>query len=260
VGSPIRFQLRRGARRTLQELDCLLDDMYGAPEADLDNKEDPLDEAIYIVLSFQTDLDRFKRVWEELRTAFPTWKQFAKAPLRRVVKVLRVGGLQKQKARTIRNLLKATKEETGTYSLDVLQDMDDDEAERFLTRLPGMSWKAARCVLLYSLDRDVFPVDGNSFRILKRAGVLGGRAVYRRRGLHDGLQDAVEAPRRKPFHINLVVHGQRICLPRRPLCSICAARRICPMRGVPADIRSSTRGDRRSDSSAGEVSRMRARA
>lgn len=260
MGRAIRFQLRRGARRTLQEFDRLLDDTYGAPEVDLDNKDDPLDEAVYIILTFQTDLDRFKLVWEDLRTTFPTWEQLAQAPLCRVVKVLRLGGLQEQKARTIRKLLEAAREATGSYSLDVLYDMDNDEAERFLTRLPGLSWKAARCVLLYSLGRDVFPVDGNSFRIFKRAGVIGDQSVYRRRGLHDRLQDAIDDSRRKPFHINLVVHGQRTCLPRRPHCPSCAARSTCLMRGVPADIRASVRADRISDSGAVSDSRTRDRA
>jgi endonuclease III len=260
MGRAIRFRPRSGTRRTLQELDRLLDDAYGAPEADLDNKADSLDEAVYMVLSFQTDLDRFRLVWDELRAAFPAWESLAQAPLRQVVKTLRVGGLQEQKARTIKKLLKVTKQETGTYSLEALRDMEDDEAERFLTRLPGLSWTAARCVLLYSLGRDVFPVDGNTFRIFKRAGVLGRGSVYRRRGLHDGLQDAVETSRRKPFHINLVVHGQRTCLPRRPRCSSCPARNICPMCGVPAEITSSARGERICDSGAVTVSRKRVRA
>ena len=107
--------------------------------------------------------------------------------------------------------------------------------------------------------RDVFPVDGHSFRIFKRTGVLGDRSVYRRRGLHDGLQDAVDGSRRKPFHINLAVHGQRTCLPRRPRCSSCAARSIGRMRGVPADIKASVQGDRISDTGAAKVSRTRAR-
>ena len=182
MGHAIPFRLRRGARRTLEELDRLLDDDYGAPEGDLDNKEDPLDEAVYIVLSFRTDLDRVKLVWERLRTIFPAWQQLARAPQRRVVRALRIGGLQEQKARTIRKLLEAVKEATGAYSLDVLRCMEDDEAERFLIRLPGLSWKAARCVFLYSLRRDVFPVDGNSFRSFKRIGLIGTRSVYRRRG------------------------------------------------------------------------------
>lgn len=253
MGRAIHFRLPRGARHTLQELDRLLDDVYGAPEADLDNKDDPLDEAVYIVLSFQTDLKRCKLVWNDLRTAFPTWGQLAQATMPRVVRVLRLGGLQEQKARTIRQLLTATKETTGSYSLDSLHDMDDDEAERFLTRLPGLSWKAARCVLLYSLRRDVFPIDSNSFRILKRTGVLGGRSVYRRRGLHDALQNAVNRSRRKPFHVNLVVHGQRTCLPRRPRCASCAARRICQMRGVPKDIKTIVQRDHINDAAATRI-------
>ena len=35
------------------------------------------------------------------------------------------------------------------------------------------------------------------------------------------LQAAVAAPRRRSLHINLVVHGQRICLPLVPKCSRC---------------------------------------
>ncbi len=248
MGRALRFRPRSGATSTLQDLDRLLDDAYGAPEARLDNKEDPLDEAIYIVLSFQTDLNRFRLVWENLRTAFPEWQLLAEAPLPRVVKTLRIGGLQEQKARTIKKLLRSVKEATGAYSLDVLRNMEIQAAERFLTRLPGLSWKAARCILLYSLGRHVFPVDGNTFRIFKRTGVLGPRAVYRRRGLHDGLQEAIEPTRRKPFHINLVLHGQRTCLPRRPRCSSCAASTICAMRGVPADVKSEPRrGARDSD-------------
>lgn len=260
MGHTIPFQLRRGARCTLRELDLLLDRAYGTPEADLDNKDDPLDEAVYIVLSFQTNLERLKVVWKKLRSTFPEWEFVANAPLRHVVEVLRVGGLQEQKARTIRKLLKAAKEATGTYSLDILRNMDDEDAERFLTCLPGLSWKAARCVLLYSVGRDVFPVDGNTFRIFKRIGVLGDKSVYRRRGLHDGLQDAVERSRRKAFHINLVVHGQRTCLPLRPRCSNCVARRICRMRDVPTDIKSPARDVTNSDSSVVKVSRERARA
>lgn len=228
------IRVSRRARVTLETLDRLLDERYGAPESELDNKRDPLDEAVYIILSFQTDLNRFKQIWLELRQAFPSWENLLRAPVRRVARVLRAGGLHEQKARTIKRHLKAIKQRTGSLSLDVLRKMEDQEAERFLTGLPGLSWKGARCVLLYSLDRDVFPVDGNTFRILQRVGVLSQNAVYRRCGLHDALQLAVAPARRKPFHVNLVVHGQRTCLPVLPRCHDCAARCVCEMRGVPA--------------------------
>ena len=233
MGCANTFRLSRRARVKLEELDRVLDGFYGAPEDELDNKQDPLEEAVYIILSFQTDLDRFKQVWTQLRQAFPSWQDLHKAPLRRVARVLRLGGLQEQKARTIKNLLKTVRSQSGEFSLAWLQNLEDEEAERILTRFPGLSWKGARCVLLYSLDRAVFPIDGNTFRIFKRVGVLSSRSVYRRCALHDGLQDAVEPPRRKPFHINLVVHGQQTCLSRHPRCSICVARSICEMHGVP---------------------------
>jgi endonuclease-3 len=225
--------LRRSAEERLARLDRLLDDAYGAPEHLLGNKSDPLDEAVYIVLSLQTDLARTAATWARLRAAFPTWDRLASARADRVARILRESGLHRQKARTLKRLLAHVQELTGTFSLDWLRDMPDGEAERFLVRLPGFSWKTARCVLLYSLNRDVFPVDSNTFRILRRAGVLGPKAVYRRRPLHDALQGAVPPDRRRAFHVNLVIHGQRTCLPRAPHCATCAARPACAMRGLP---------------------------
>ena len=218
----------------MHKLDRLLDRAYGAPAADLDNKLDPLDEAVYIILSFQTGIERTKNVWMELRSAIPTWEDLDQTPVRNVARVLRPGGLHQQKARTIKRLLRAIMQRVGALSLDLLREMDDREAERFLTRLPGLSWKGARCILLYSLDRAVFPVDGNTFRILQRVGVLPLNSVYRRRGLHDAVQFAVATARRKPFHVNLVVHGQRTCLSLRPRCDECVARSICEMGSLVA--------------------------
>ncbi len=229
--------LGRGARQRLAVLDRLLEQAYGTPESELGNKDDPLDEAIYIILSFQTDLARVKETWSRLQATYPNWETLERAPLRQVASVLRGGGLHRQKARTLKRLLAEVRRIVGELSLSLLKDMSDDEAERILTRLPGLSWKGARCVLLYGLGRDVFPVDGNTFRILKRAGVLSSFAIYRRRSLHDALQAAVPAPRRRPLHVNLVVHGQRTCLPLAPQCWRCPAQSACAMNGVSRRFR-----------------------
>ena len=229
--------LLRDAVERLVQMDTILESNYGTPEAELGNKDDPLDEAIYIVLSFQTNLARFTSTWAKLRKAYPTWSVLEGAPTLEIASTLREGGLQKQKARTIQRLLAEVKLVAGKFSLDLVRSMNDEDAEKLLTRLPGLSWKAARCVLLYSLRRDVFPVDGNTFRILRRTGVLPRQAVYRRRSLHDAVQAAVPAHRRRALHVNLVVHGQRTCLPRAPRCSICALVEICPRVGVQDVVR-----------------------
>ena len=228
TGSP----LRPGAVQRLARIGMVLEAAYHTPEGELGNKPDPLDEAVYIILSFQTDLARFSSVWTRLRAAYPTWEELEHARAGDVARILRVGGLHRQKARTIRRLLAAVRKVAGELSLDLIRTMNNDDAERLLTRLPGLSWKAARCVLLYSLGRDVLPIDSNSFRILKRTGVLARRAVYRRRTLHDAIQAAVPADRRRALHVNLVVHGQRTCTPRDPRCARCPLLADCPKVGI----------------------------
>lgn len=224
--------LRPGAAARLAMIDKVLERAYGTPERSLGNKDDPLDEAIYIILSFQTDVARAGTTWSSLREAYPTWDVAEHARANSIATALREGGLQYQKARTIQRLLAEVRRLAGHLSLDLLRPMTDCEAERFLTRLPGLSWKAARCILLYSLNRTTFPVDSNTFRILVRNGVLSRRAVYRRKALHDKLQAAVPDNRRRALHVNLVVHGQRTCLPRVPRCSHCDLRDTCPKIGV----------------------------
>ncbi len=228
----VGFRFAPGGRQRLLRLDGLLDDTYGAPEWVLGNHLNALDEAIYIILSFQTNLARFQSTWGSLRAAFPRWDDVARASVEEIAELLRPGGLHRQKAKAIKQLFKAVRDEFGELSLAALGEMDDTTAERLLTRLPGLSWKGARCVLLYSLQRAVLPVDGNTFRILRRVGVLPGSSVYRRRSLHDALQAAVPADRRWRFHVNLVVHGQRVCLPIAPRCVSCPALHICQRRGL----------------------------
>jgi endonuclease-3 len=62
--------------------------------------------------------------------------------------------------------------------------------------------------------------------------VLAPEAVYRRRSLHDELEGLVQPERRRALHVNLVIHGQRTCLPRTPRCSACPAHSACRRLGL----------------------------
>lgn len=222
-----RAPLSQGARAKLDVVDQALEGAYQDVEPALGNMHDPLDEAIYIILSLQTNLSRLRKTWTALRARFPTLEELENATPRSIARALRSGGLQHQKARAIRRLLRQVRALTGGLTLDHLRLASDEDAERFLLRLPGLSWKSARCVMLYGLDKCTFPVDVNTFRIAKRLGAIPRNAVYRRKSLHDALQDAIPAGRRRPLHVNLVIHGQRICLPAKPRCAECAIRQVC---------------------------------
>src|SRR5438105_96588 len=125
-------ELRRGAAERLAQIDTVLEAAYGTPEAELGNKPDPLDEAIYIILSFQTDLARFGLTWSRLRAAYPTWEAVERASARDVAHVLREGGLHRQKTRAIRRLLAHVRKLAGDLSLEILRGMNDEDAETLL--------------------------------------------------------------------------------------------------------------------------------
>lgn len=229
---------RPGGKNLLASIEQRLRNVYSdAQVADLGNKPDPLDEAVFIILTFQTDIPRAKAIWDCLMRKYGNWNTVAGETEERLADLLRDGGLHNQKARTIKRLLEHVKAAFGRLSLDPLREMPQEEAERFLLKLPGFSWKGARCVLLYSLGRDVFPVDINTFRILRRVGVLPRDAVYRRRSLHDGLQAAVPPSLRKGLHVNLVLHGQMVCTPVDPKCGRCVLRPCCRTGNLDEDAR-----------------------
>lgn len=212
-----RERIRRAAR--------VLDRAYGTP--DLGNLPDPLDEAVFILLTYQTDIPRARAVWRSLRDSFATWDAVEHADTARLAHVLRPAGLHEQKARGIKRLLAAVRDRGGRLSLDDLRELPPDAAERELRALPGLDFKGARCVQMYSLGHRVFPVDSNAFRFMQRFGVVPRGTIYRRRSTHDRIQQLVPPSVRYALHVNLVAHGQAVCRPVRPLCGACPVRRSC---------------------------------
>lgn len=55
-------------------------------------------------------------------------------------------------------------------SLSPLKKMTDSQIEKYLASLPGIGIKTAKCVMMYSFDRLVLPVDTHVWRIATRLG------------------------------------------------------------------------------------------
>ena len=68
-----------GGSARLARIDKELELAYGTPESELGNQSEPLDECVYIILSFQTDVARLKASWESLRKRFPSWHEVRRA-------------------------------------------------------------------------------------------------------------------------------------------------------------------------------------
>jgi len=204
----------------------LLHKEYKSPNHD--NKSDPLDELIFILLSLMTTGPSYSRVYDRLKAEFSDWIGLLELTPKQLSIRIKDAGLSHQKAPRILAILRKIKKEFGGVSLEPLRDMPDRQVEEFLTSLPGVGIKAAKCVMMYSLGRKVLPVDTHVDRISRRIGFIPSQLPINR--VHDELEKIVDPDDRYKYHVNLLSHGQQICFSKKPHCYDCAIRRLCNYR------------------------------
>lgn len=208
----------------VQEVALALRERHGLPT--LGNKANPFNELLYIILSSKTPRDKYQRAYSALRRRYPKADDLASTGIHKIEKAIRFAGLEKKKAAQIRSIAHGLKRKFGHVTLSPLSKMKDSDAERFLTTLPGVGIKSARCVLMYSLGRKLFPVDSHCHRISMRLGWTQRKAWTA--GVADYLQAGIPARLRKPMHVGMVLLGREYCLPKSPHCSECPLLRYCP--------------------------------
>jgi DNA-cytosine methyltransferase len=160
-------------------------------------------------------------------------RQVLSAPDAALEGLLRPGGLQAQRARYLRELLEAVRDDNAVrgvgpasgadLTLEYLHDLADGEVESFLDALPGIGKKSARCVMAYSLGRQSFAVDTHVERILTRLGLAPAR---KSKLDHESFQAIVPPKLRRQLHINLVHHGRAVCQ-SRARCQACVLVSFC---------------------------------
>ena len=202
---------------------ALLSPAYRTPR--LGNRRHPVSELIFIILSARTRANEHEAAFRTLRRAFRTWERVRDAPLRDLQHTIRSAGLSRIKARQIQALLRRLTVDFGSLSGHALRSMPTADLEEYLLSLPGVGLKTARCVMLYSLDRDVFPVDTHCMRLFHKLGLTPRRMRFEQ--AQDPLQSLVPTSIRYSLHVNTVAHGRRTCLPRAPRCGTCPIRTIC---------------------------------
>jgi endonuclease III len=198
---------------------------FGRPT--LGNKKNPFNELLYILLSSKTPPNRYQEVYRTLRHVYRRADSLADARSEDVAKVISHGGLQNRKARAITAIARRLKQEFGRVTLAPLAKMTNEEAEDFLTSFPEVSKKTARCVLMYALDRSVFPVDAHCFRIAQRLE-WAPKGVYLTDRRADELQNGVPECLRRDLHVGMVLLGRHYCLPENPRCRECLLLEFCP--------------------------------
>ncbi len=196
---------------------------YGSPR--LNNKDDPLDELIFILLSQMTTGPSYERVFDRLKREMGCWDRLLTVDLEGLKAVITDAGLSNQKAPRLITIAARLHEDFGSVSLAPIASFEDVIAERYLTSLPGVGLKTAKCVMMYSLARKVLPVDTHVYRVSQRLGLLPPNTPRIR--VHEALEAVVAPAMRYDYHVNAVAHGRVVCRAKEPRCLECAIRKSC---------------------------------
>jgi len=201
----------------------LLIKSFGIPKR---NKKtpDPLNLLIATILSQNTNDNNSYRAYKNLKEKYSSWDKVAELKTSQIEKLIKTAGLGKQKSKAIKNLLISLKKKRGEISLNYLKKMNNDEILNELTSYPGIGVKTASCVLLFSLKRDICPVDTHVHRTLNRIGLVKTNTPDKtffliNKNFPKGVAHS--------FHTNLIRLGREICKPSKPACSICSLFNIC---------------------------------
>lgn len=202
------------------------------------NLKNPLDELLFIICSTRTGEKGYRTTYSKLRSRFPTYVALSQATETEIAEALAGGGLQNNKAKAIRAILDSIIAHFGKLTLSPIKGWAEAECEKFLTGLPGVGKKIARCVMLYSLDYEVFPVDTHCWRISRRLGWIRPT----QKGRHcaprdmDRLQEKIPPHLRFSLHVNMVSLGRVICTAKPPVCEACPIEAHCRKVGVAAQV------------------------
>ncbi|MBB4080887.1 endonuclease-3 [Lewinella aquimaris] len=186
-----------------------------------------IDQLIATILSQRTNYADERAAYEKLLETYGDWAGVAGATVDGIEQCIQTSRWPEIKAPRIKEILTHVIEEYGSPNLDFLADMPVDEAQELLMKLPGVGFKTATFVLLFSLRKPVLPVDTHVHRVSTRYGILPEKITQAKS--HGALLEMLpeSADELLNFHKLLFKHGQRVCTYSHPKCGQCVVSERC---------------------------------
>jgi endonuclease III len=182
--------------------------------------ETPLQLLIATILSAQCTDARVNLVTPVLFGRWPDARSLASAPIPELENVIRSTGFYRNKAKAIHSCTTDIVEKHGGEVPNTLEA---------LTALHGVGRKTANVVLGNAFGIPGVVVDTHVGRLSRRLGLTRETDPVK---VEHALMELLPRERWTIFSHWLILHGRRICVARRPRCSICPLAVHCPRIGV----------------------------
>lgn len=189
---------------------------FGTPVCPLDYSQ-PHELAIAVILSAQCTDEQVNRTTPELFRAFPKLRDYCKAPIAEVERLIYSTGFYRNKARSIQGFCrKLIADHDGVIPQDLAS----------LVKLPGVGRKTANVILqvLYEIPSGMV-VDTHVARI---SGVLGLTVSKDPVRIEKDLVEVVAKGQWIDWSLYMIFLGRLCCTARKRECGICPLVDVCP--------------------------------
>ena len=208
-----------------EQIGRLLGELYGIrPWAP---RRAPLHELISTMLSHRTTEANESKAFNQLWEHYGSWQAIADASVEAIAELIAPANFAEAKAPRIKAVLQQIIAERGAPQIDFLAELPPAEGLAWLQALPGVGPKTASLVLLFCFHKAVLPVDTHVHRVSQRIGLIGPKTTAEQAHAQLAAQLPADADLLWNFHLNMLRHGQRICVWERPRCGQCALLEHC---------------------------------
>lgn len=172
------------------------------------------------ILSAQCTDKRVNQVTPGLFKKYPSVKHFSQAKLKVLENDIRSTGFYKNKAKSIQH---SSQDIYEKYQGKVPNRLED------LVKLRGVGRKTANVILGNAYGIPGMVVDTHVKRLSNRMGLTTLQDPVK---IEFALMKIIPKKYWTQLSHELIFHGRRICLARKPKCSICPIEDLCPKKGV----------------------------
>lgn len=183
-----------------------------------------LDTLIATKLSQNTTDKTSSIAFNNLKKEFESWDKVIDAPVSKIKNLIKICGLAETKSKDIKEMILQIKKEHGKVNLDFLKNLSDEEVYSELCKYKGIGVKTASCVLVFSLGRDVFPVDTHIHRVLNRLGIVNTKSAEE---TFEKSKEIIPGMKKYFLHRAIIMFGRNICRANSPYCGSCFLYKQC---------------------------------
>ena len=201
--------------RRARAVDRILAQTYPDAHCELDF-HNPYELLVATILSAQCTDERVNQVTPAVFARYPDSRALAAADRAELEDMIRSTGFFRNKAASLQAMAQRV---CDKYKGEIPQPMSA------LTTLPGVGRKTAHVVRGNAFDQPGFTVDTHVTRLSNRLGWTTNSDPVR---IEYDLDALFPRKDRTMVSLRLIFHGRRCCFARKPNCSACPVKDLCP--------------------------------